>query len=405
VRAFGELAERYQEAVYALAVSHTRNFADAEDIVQEALLSAYEALPSLRDPERFGAWVRGIASNMCRTWARRAQRRRETPGAWQHSLPRAESPPPDADLRAREDPDTVLKGLRVLSADARLTLLLHYLAGFSQREIAAFLGVSVTAIETRLHRGRRRLREEVGTMAEDTLRDSRLGDEFTSRLATELLARPRPLEHDGHPIAEMWQAIRAALPEFEVVAPRGEVEPRGLNAEVLGEDVAAGIDMIDVDAETVLRPHLTPSLLETLRGREAPCRVVARGRVFRDDSPSATRSMVFHQAEAAWLASDVTEERFHACVESMLREVTGATSLRWQPGDFPFTEPGWEVEARFGDEWVELMGVGRITDEIVAGLGFDAAAVSLYAFGLGIERLAMVLHDVTDIQDLWNADH
>ena len=62
VRAFGELAERYQEAVYALAVSHTRNFADAEDIVQEALLSAYEALPSLRDPERFGAWVRGVAA-------------------------------------------------------------------------------------------------------------------------------------------------------------------------------------------------------------------------------------------------------------------------------------------------------------------------------------------------------
>ncbi|MAF12241.1 hypothetical protein CMK11_17480 [Candidatus Poribacteria bacterium] len=401
VRAFGELTKRYQEAVYALALSHTRDFAEAEDIAQETLLSAYETLPALRDADRFGAWVRGIASNMCRAWQRRMHRRRETPAAWLQVQPHDARPAPDAALRAREDRDALLKALRVLSQDARQTLLLHYLAEFSQRDIAAFLGVSVTAVETRLHRARVRLRKEIGTMAEDALRDSRLGDEFTNRLAAELLAKPRPLEQDGHPIAGMWRAIREALPDFEVVGPRGEIEPRALNADILGAEATADMEMIGVDADTVLRSHLTPALLDALRGRTAPCRLIAAGRVFRDDTPSPRRSQVFHQAEAVWASTDITEERFKGCVEAMLGEATGATDLRWQPGEFGFTDPGWEVEAKFGDEWIELMGVGRMKDDVVAGLGFDPSEVSVYGFGLGIERMTMVLRGIDDIHDLW----
>ncbi|MBT3267013.1 sigma-70 family RNA polymerase sigma factor [Candidatus Poribacteria bacterium] len=401
VHAFGELTKRYQEAVYALAVSHTRDFTEAEDIAQDAFLSAYERLATLRDAGRFGAWVRGIASNMCRDWQRKAYRRRETPTAWTHHEAQHAGRAPDAGLRAGEDRDALLKALRVLNQVARQTLLLHYLAEFSQRDIAAFLGTSVTAVETRLHRARKRLREEIGTMAEDTLRDSRLGDEFTNRLAAELLAKPRPLEQDGHPIADTWQAIRQALPEFEVVAPRGEIEPRTLNADVLGAAAAAEAEAIDVDTNTVLRSHLTPSLLDALRGRAAPCRVIAAGRVFRDDTPGPRRSQVFHQVEAAWLASDVTEERFRECVEAMLRTVTGAPELRWQAGEFGFTDPGWEVEAKFNAEWVELMGVGRMKDDVVAGLGFEPDEVSLYGFGLGIERIAMLVRGIDDIHDLW----
>lgn len=401
VRAFGELIKRYQEAVYALAVSHTRDFADAEDIVQDAFLRAYETLPALRDPERFGAWVRGIASNMCRTRARRARRRRETPPAWLTMPAQHARSTPDGCLQAREDRDAVLKALRVLNEDARLTLLLHYLAEFSQRDIAVFLGVSLTAVETRLHRARNRLREEIGTMAEDTLRDSRLGDEFTNRLAAELLARPRPLEQHGHLIADTWRAIREALPEFEVVAPRGEIEPRDLNADILGDAATADTEGIGVDANTVLRSHLTPGLLDALRGREAPCRVIAAGRVFRNDPPSPRRAMVFHQAEAAWLAADITEERFKACVEGMLRDVTGASELRWRPAEFAFTNPGWELDAKLADEWIELMGVGRMRDDVVAGLGFDPAEFVVYGFGIGIERVAMLVHGIDDIDELW----
>jgi len=189
--AFGMLVERYQQAVHAVCVSILHDFDLAQDLAQEAFLKALQHLHSLTLPARFGNWLRIIAVNECRLYVRRRQTtvRPERPFYEQASWGQAHrlSAEQQQELRQQQDEHdqlgvAALQALKRLSDTHRQALTLHYLSGYSLKEVGAFLGISPAAVKMRLHRARQQLQKEAITMVERALTQWQLGPEFTARL-------------------------------------------------------------------------------------------------------------------------------------------------------------------------------------------------------------------------------
>jgi RNA polymerase sigma-70 factor (ECF subfamily) len=172
-RGFDRLVKKYQGAVYGLAYHWTKNFADAQDLTQEAFFQAYEKLDQLRDREKFAGWLRGIATNLCRMWQRDRPDRVESLDAPDNrrlldELPHPADGPGEA-LEARERQKAVADILARLSDRVRLTATLFYIDDLSYQEISDFLGVPVTTVESRLHKAKQYLKKEAIQMVEDHL--------------------------------------------------------------------------------------------------------------------------------------------------------------------------------------------------------------------------------------------
>lgn len=171
-------------------------------------------------------------------------------------------------------------------------------------------------------------------------------------------------------------------------------------------------DTYYVDANTVLRCHTSAHQADLLRSGEV--RFLATGDVYRRDSIDATHYPVFHQMEGVrvyqqseWEAAGVSgtelaEKELKHTLEGLARHLFGEVEMRWIDAYFPFTEPSFELEIFFKGEWLEVLGCGVMEQAILdnAGRGSDKA----WAFGLGLERLAMVLFDIPDIRLFWTSD-
>lgn len=163
---FGTLVRRYFRSVYAVAFAQCNNHADAEDISQEAFLTAYRSLDTLREPNRFEGWVTTIARNLARNWGRRAQRNRET------EMAHADSDWLDTNNASESTKNEIHRilheNIEILDVNSREVLHLHYFAGKSTQEIADLLETSQPAVLKRLQRGRERLGERLLTRYQDT---------------------------------------------------------------------------------------------------------------------------------------------------------------------------------------------------------------------------------------------
>ncbi|CAA3020759.1 phenylalanine--tRNA ligase, chloroplastic mitochondrial [Olea europaea subsp. europaea] len=171
-------------------------------------------------------------------------------------------------------------------------------------------------------------------------------------------------------------------------------------------------DTYYVDSETVLRCHTSAHQAELLRGGHT--HFLVTGDVYRRDSIDSTHYPVFHQMEGVrvftpvdWEASgnDATSyaaEDLKKCLEGLARHLFGGVEMRWIDTYFPFTNPSFELEIYFQDGWLEVLGCGVTEQEILKRSGrVDNVA---WAFGLGLERLAMVLFDIPDIRLFWSND-
>ena len=189
--AFGTLVERYQQAVHAVCVSILRDFDLAQDLTQEAFLKALQHLHRLTIPARFGNWLRIIAVNECRLYIRRKQAtvRPERPFYEQVSWGQAHrmSVEQQQELHQQQDEHdrlgvAALRSLERLSDSHRQALTLHYLSGYSLKEVGAFLGISPAAVKMRLHRARQHIQKEAIAMVEQALTQHQLGPEFAKRI-------------------------------------------------------------------------------------------------------------------------------------------------------------------------------------------------------------------------------
>ena len=182
---FRTLVERYQDAVFAVALSKTGSHADAQDIAQEAFLAAYQSLGRLRDPKRFGSWLYGIALKQARMHLRRrSTERKATARAGSRST--KVSAASDEQAMRHELRDKVMAALQRLSEPSRETATLFYINGYSHQDIAAFTNRPLGTIKRRLHAARRQLRKELVNMVEGELKQSRPGKKFTKQVVRQI---------------------------------------------------------------------------------------------------------------------------------------------------------------------------------------------------------------------------
>jgi phenylalanyl-tRNA synthetase alpha chain len=164
---------------------------------------------------------------------------------------------------------------------------------------------------------------------------------------------------------------------------------------------------VDEDADVVLRTHTSPVQVRTMLTQKPPIAVVCPGRVYRADAVDATHSPVFTQVEGLLVAEGVTMAHLRGTLLAFARALFGDDrEVRLRPSFFPFTEPSAEVDVSFDNAagWLEILGSGMVDPAVLEGCGIDPERYTGFAFGIGVERVAMLRHGVSDIRDLYDAD-
>ncbi len=154
----------------------------------------------------------------------------------------------------------------------------------------------------------------------------------------------------------------------------------------------------------LLRTQTSSMQIHYMEENEPPIRVLAPGRVYRRDTVDATHSAVFHQFEILAVDEGLTFTDLKGTIKIFLQELFGEVPIRFRASYFPFTEPSAEVDVMWKGRWLEIMGCGMVDPNVFKSVGYDPEQVSGFAAGMGIERLAMVLHELDDIRRLYSSD-
>lgn len=154
----------------------------------------------------------------------------------------------------------------------------------------------------------------------------------------------------------------------------------------------------------LLRTHTSPVQIRTMLQRKPPLAIISPGRVYRRDYDS-THLPMFTQMEGLFVDKNVTIKHLKYTLEEMAKRIFGENSkVRLRPSFFPFTEPSYEVDVLFGDTWLEILGAGMVDPNVFKNAGYDPEKWSGFAFGLGLERIAMVKYGIKDIRDFIRND-
>src|SRR5467141_4888150 len=174
----------------------------------------------------------------------------------------------------------------------------------------------------------------------------------------------------------------------------------------------------------LLRTHTSPMQVRTMEKQQPPVRIIVPGKVYRRDNPDATHSFAFHQIEGLAVDTDITFCDFTGTIEYFVKQFFGpSVKTRFRPSYFPFTEPSveFDVSCPFcggtgtaaaggtcskckGAAWIELFGAGMVDPAVYGFVNYDAKKVSGFAFGIGIDRLAMLKYGIDDIQIFFQND-
>lgn len=195
---------------------------------------------------------------------------------------------------------------------------------------------------------------------------------------------------------------------FEVVEGT-EVETDEFNFERLnmGRDHPArdAQDSFYLSDDLLLRTHTTVVDARVMVGRKPPMRILNSGRCYRRDAPDATHMPVFHQVDGFMVGEHITFADLRGVLASFVRQMFGPQAVyRFVPSYFPFTEPSAELLVWFGNRWLELAGSGMFHPRVLEMAGIDPTRYTAFAFGLGVDRPAMVRYGIPDIRYFWEND-
>jgi phenylalanyl-tRNA synthetase alpha chain len=155
----------------------------------------------------------------------------------------------------------------------------------------------------------------------------------------------------------------------------------------------------------LLRTHTSSVQIRYMENHQPPIRIVAPGRVYRRDTVDATHSAVFHQVELLAVAKGLTFTDLKGTIKEFLRQMFGDDlPTVFRASYFPFTEPSAEVDVQWQGKWLEVMGCGMVDPNVLQAVGYDPEIYTGFAAGLGVERFAMILHEIDDIRRLYNSD-
>ena len=155
----------------------------------------------------------------------------------------------------------------------------------------------------------------------------------------------------------------------------------------------------------LLRTHTSPVQVRVMKSRRPPLRIIAPGRVYRCDSDQ-THTPMFHQVEGLMVGEDVSFAHLKGVLHDFLRHFFEADDLevRFRPSYFPFTEPSAEVDIRGERGWLEILGSGMVHPKVLENCGIDSERHTGFAFGMGVERLAMLRYGVDDLRAFFEND-
>lgn len=155
----------------------------------------------------------------------------------------------------------------------------------------------------------------------------------------------------------------------------------------------------------LLRSQTSTVQIRVMESRQPPVRIISLGRVYRPDEADATHFPMFHQMEGLWVDRGVTMAQLKSVLRLFATSYLGGdVHIRFRPSFFPFTEPSVEVDFWWDGRWIEFGGAGMVDPNVLAAVGYDSEQYTGFAFGLGVERLCMRRHQVTDIRDLYRND-
>ena len=171
------------------------------------------------------------------------------------------------------------------------------------------------------------------------------------------------------------------------------------------------------DGKILLRTQTSPMQVHAMETRSLPIRMIAPGRVYRKDEVDATHSPMFHQIEGMVIDKGVTMSDLKATLNLVVEKIYGeGTVTRFRPHHFPFTEPSCEMDIQChkcggkgcptckGEGWIEVLGAGMVHPKVLSGCGIDPDVYSGWAFGMGLERLAMGEYKITDLRLIFEND-
>ena len=169
-------------------------------------------------------------------------------------------------------------------------------------------------------------------------------------------------------------------------------------------------DAFYIDTDTLLRSHTSPVQIRVMERTKPPIRVVAPGRCYRPDTVDATHMYMFHQLEGLAVDEGITMVDMKTTIDQFIRVFFGTnTKWRFRPSFFPFTEPSGEVDLLLADKtgkesWIEMGGCGMVDPNVFDAVGIDSEKYTGWAFGFGVERLAMRKYGITDIRLFFEND-
>jgi len=176
-------------------------------------------------------------------------------------------------------------------------------------------------------------------------------------------------------------------------------------------------DTFYIDDNIVLRTQTSPVQIRVMEQQQPPIRIIAPGRVYRSDAVDATHSPVFHQIEGLVIDKGVTMADLKGTLEIFVRRLYGEkTKLRFRPHHFPFTEPSAEVDISCfacggngcrickNEGWIEILGCGMVHPDVLRRCNIDPEVYSGFAFGIGLERVAMFRYDIDDLRLFYEND-
>lgn len=154
----------------------------------------------------------------------------------------------------------------------------------------------------------------------------------------------------------------------------------------------------------LLRTHTSAVQIRYMEENDPPIRIVAPGRCYRRDTVDATHAAVFHQIELLAVDEGLTFTDLKGTIKEFLREMFGDLPIRFRTSYFPFTEPSAEVDVQWQGKWLEVLGCGMVDPNVLKAVGYDPEVYTGFAAGFGVERFAMVLHQIDDIRRFYNSD-
>ncbi|MBU6165676.1 MAG: phenylalanine--tRNA ligase subunit alpha [Alphaproteobacteria bacterium] len=321
-----------------------------------------------------------------------------------------------AQIAAAASPDA-LEAVRVatMGKQGRVTLLLKTLGGMSPEE-RSLAGPAFNG-----------LREAVAAALaakKAALDEAALNAKLAAERQDMTLPVALPPTGSVHPVSQVMDELAEIFADLGFAVATGpEIEDDWHNFTALNipehHPARAMHDTFYIAGQPnkVLRTHTSPVQIRTMMGQKPPIRIIAPGRVYRSDS-DATHTPMFHQIEGLVIDKGITLAHLRWTLETFIKAFfeVDDVALRFRPSYFPFTEPSVEVDVGYSsktgkpagagqvDKWLEVLGSGMVHPRVIAACGLDPHEWQGFAFGTGVDRLAMLKYGLTDLRAFFDGD-